>query len=333
MAFLFKGMRVYGKVPKQKCRDMTGREPVKARWADTNTQDEANPNYRSRLLTKDYKTKSDPELYTTTPPIDALRLLLCLAATGYASKGARRRVVINDVARAYLNAPSLSPTFVEICQEDFEEGGEDRCGELRVSMYGARPAVQHWQKCFTELLTKEGFKVARASTCIMRNDEKDIDMSVHGDAFVSIGDESELLWLQKVRESKFEISRVALGPGPDNFKEAKVLNRITTASDTWYTYGAGARHADLIVRILSLQNARALYSPGIGVTQEGGEALHDHERLKQFQSTCARASFLPHIYVGQCAGLRRRTGPDYNEFGDTWSASRASSTSATSRTR
>lgn len=39
----------------------------------------------------------------------------------------------NDVARTYLNAPSLSPTFVESYVEDFEEGDEYRCGELRVS--------------------------------------------------------------------------------------------------------------------------------------------------------------------------------------------------------
>lgn len=39
--------------------------------------------------------------------------------------------MVNDVARAYFNAPSLKPTLVEICDEDFGPGGENMCGELR----------------------------------------------------------------------------------------------------------------------------------------------------------------------------------------------------------
>lgn len=111
----FKRTHVYEEVSRHTCRDMTGREPIKARWVDTNTQDEANPKYRIRLVAKDYKTRSEPELCTATPPIDALRLLLSLASSGCTSRGARRRVMINDVVRAYFNAPSLPPKFVEIC--------------------------------------------------------------------------------------------------------------------------------------------------------------------------------------------------------------------------
>lgn len=232
---LFKRMRVFEKVPRQKCRDMAGREPIKVRGVDTKKQGEVNPKYRSILVAKDYKTKSEPELHTATPPIDALRLLLSLAATGYTPRGARRRIMINDVARPYFDAPSLSPTFVEIYGEDFEEGGEDRCGELRVSMYGTRPAAHNGKKCYTELPEKAGFKVTRASICIMRNDEKDKDSLVNGDDFVSVGDESELLWLQKVLEPKFETSTIVMGPGPDNSKEAQVLNRIITAIDRGFT--------------------------------------------------------------------------------------------------
>lgn len=108
---------------------------------------------------------------------------------------------------------------------------------------------------------------------------------------MSVGDESGLLWLQTVLECRFEISPVVLGPGPDNCKFARVLNGIITASDRRYTYEADARHAELIVRDLNLQNAKALSSPGTDMTQEGGEALLDHQRFKQFQSMCARANF------------------------------------------
>jgi hypothetical protein len=43
----FKKMQVYKKVPIQRCKDLTGKMPIKVRWIDTNKQDEANPKYRS----------------------------------------------------------------------------------------------------------------------------------------------------------------------------------------------------------------------------------------------------------------------------------------------
>ena len=51
--------------------------------------------------------------------------------------------MVNDVARAYFNAPNLVPTFVDICEEDREPGDEGMCGELLVSMYGTRPAANN----------------------------------------------------------------------------------------------------------------------------------------------------------------------------------------------
>ena len=68
----------------------------------------------------------------------------------------------NDVARAYFNAPNLKPTFVNICDEDWEPGDKDMCGELLVSMYGTRPAASNWQKCYTDLLVENGFNRTRA---------------------------------------------------------------------------------------------------------------------------------------------------------------------------
>ena len=36
-------MQVYKKVSVQKCKDVTGKIPIKARWIDTNKHDEVNP--------------------------------------------------------------------------------------------------------------------------------------------------------------------------------------------------------------------------------------------------------------------------------------------------
>eukprot|EP00973_Karenia_brevis_P040701 5632040-Karenia_brevis.AAC.1 len=73
--------------------------------------------------------------------------------------------MVNDVSRAYFYARSESPTFVRICDEDWEEGDEHRCGELQVSMYGIRQAAQNWQNKVSEVLGKHGFQQAKSSPC------------------------------------------------------------------------------------------------------------------------------------------------------------------------
>lgn len=185
-------MKVYTKFPFQRCKDMTGKPPIQVRWIDTNKQDEINPKCRSRLVAKDFNRWADPDVNTATPPIDALRLMISIATTGSSIRGDQKKVMINDVAGSYFNAPSLVPTFVSICEEDFEEGDENRCGELLVSMYGERLAAQNWQRCYTQLLTVNGLKVTRTSTCIFRRQERDIDVIVHGDDFASVGSGEDL---------------------------------------------------------------------------------------------------------------------------------------------
>ena len=120
----FRRMHMYRKAPIQKCKDMTAMMPIKVRWVDANEQDELNPKYRSRLVAKDFKRHIDPDLYAATPPIEMLRWII----TGWSGKSRARKILITDLARAYFNAPSLPPTFVDICDEDFEEGDEGMCG-------------------------------------------------------------------------------------------------------------------------------------------------------------------------------------------------------------
>lgn len=128
-------------------------------------------------------------------------------------------------------------------------------------MYGTRPAAQIWQRCYTKLLTDHGFKVTRASTCIMYHAEKDIYLIVHGDDCVSVGDGDDLEWLRKVFETRFEISTVVLGTDPDDVKEAKILNRIISVTEAGYTYEADARHSEVIIKNLGLLEAKGTSSP------------------------------------------------------------------------
>ena len=69
-------MKVYTKVPVEECWANTGKAPIATRWIDINKGDENEPNYRSRLVAKEFKTDERPELFAATPPSECLRLLV-----------------------------------------------------------------------------------------------------------------------------------------------------------------------------------------------------------------------------------------------------------------
>lgn len=103
-------------------------------------------------------------------------------------------------------------------------------------MNGARPAAVNWQRCYTHLLVDNGFTVAKSRTCIMRHEEKYIDLIVHSDDFVAMGDAQDMHWFRGILETKLEISTVVIGHGPGDATEAKVLNRVIDAVESGCAY-------------------------------------------------------------------------------------------------
>lgn len=137
--------------------------------------------------------------------------------------------MVNDVVRAYSNAPSLMPTFMEICEEDSEPGAEGKCGELGVSMYGTRPAAQNRQRCCTELFERNVFADTRASACEFRHVERYIHVIAHGDGCVSAADPDDPLRLQSMLGSEFETTTTVVGHDKADVKQVNALNCVISA--------------------------------------------------------------------------------------------------------
>ena len=64
----YRKMGVYIKVPIAECIAKTGQRPIGVRWVDTDKGDRDRPNYRSRLVAKQYRQERDDDLYAATPP-------------------------------------------------------------------------------------------------------------------------------------------------------------------------------------------------------------------------------------------------------------------------
>ena len=61
--------KVYVKVPITECWDRTGKAPIKVRWIDINEGDKVYPDYRSRIVAKDFKNDKRKDLFAATPPL------------------------------------------------------------------------------------------------------------------------------------------------------------------------------------------------------------------------------------------------------------------------
>ena len=86
----FRRRKVYRKVPLKECWDKTGKAPIKIRWVDINKGDKVHPEYRSRLVAKDFKNDKNMDLFAATPPLEALKLLMSMWMTegiGWSKQG------------------------------------------------------------------------------------------------------------------------------------------------------------------------------------------------------------------------------------------------------
>ena len=99
-----------------------GWKVVQTRWIDINKGDDENPNYRSRLVGKEFNNEHMDGLFAGTPPLEALRYLIHAAATVRSGEALGPNVImINDVARAFFEAPAMGNVSVEIPKEDEAE--------------------------------------------------------------------------------------------------------------------------------------------------------------------------------------------------------------------
>ena len=132
---------MYTRVPGVVCLRETG-APIKTGWAETG-KGSGKPNVCARWVAKEYKTHTRPELYASTPPLEALKVLLSEIATG---RRGGKVVALVDVRRAYFYAPARRRVFVEQPPEDYQAGGDRMCGLLQYSLYCTRDAAQNWKE-------------------------------------------------------------------------------------------------------------------------------------------------------------------------------------------
>ena len=276
----FRKMGVYCKVSIEECRSKTGKGPIGVRWIDINKGDEHHPNYRSRLVAKEFKTDINPELYAATPPSECLRLMISILAS---QEGAE--MMYADVSRAYFYAKAVRPVYVKLPDEDYEEGDERKCARLLMSMYGTRDAAANWAAEYTATLLEHGFIQGEANSCLFQNPVTKTAVMVHGDDFVAVGSGAGLKKTREALENKYCLKVQTLGSRAGCDQEIRVLNKIIRYTPSGIELEADPRHAERVIRDLGLEEAKASRVPGVKEHNSGkgryeDEGTADYKRRK-----------------------------------------------------
>ena len=149
-------------VPSSQARNRTGKPPLRGKRVDVNKQDEANTLIRSRYVACEVNTYNDESLFASTPPLEALRLLLSWTATQTRKGRYQRKIMKIDVKKAHLHAEAEREVYVQLPYE-LRTKHPGMCWRLRRCLYGTRDAPKRWEALYTQRLEEMGFPTGTAS--------------------------------------------------------------------------------------------------------------------------------------------------------------------------
>lgn len=199
-------------------------------------------------------------------------------------------VMNNDVARAFFEAPVRRPICVELPREAVEG-----VGRLRMSLYGTRDAAANFQEEVKKFMVAMGFRRSVYNPSMYHHEMREIKTLVHGDDFASNGRRQEMGWFRRALESRFDIKTEIVDHGTDLQSEARVLSRVVRAVEHGWEYEPDQRHAELFVKGLGWENAKAVKAPGMDEKpweeEDNARALGPAE-ASRFRSIAARCNYL-----------------------------------------
>lgn len=169
----FHKLGVYKRVPRERVKEMDGKM-ISTEWLDMNKGDRDKPNYRSRLVGREFNDGRDDTLYASTPLLQALRYIVSHASTiDPARKHECRELMINDVRRAYLYAKQKRNVFINLPKED-QDAKEGEVGQLLLCLYGTRDAAKEWQGTLSDHLVTLGFEPGKGLPSVFHHGARGI---------------------------------------------------------------------------------------------------------------------------------------------------------------
>ena len=235
---------LYEVVPVEMAWEATGAAPISTKWVDIDKGGPGAEEYRSRWVARQFKDSVTDEFFAATPPWEAIRLLISLAASqgglksrsrnlerkmervvrsmcGKAGPESRRPRGVRGIAHWVSNRQGkgvLKLDLLDISRAHFnakpktetfvelppERAAPGMCGKLLYNLYGTRGAAQAWEDHYGDHMVQWGFQRGRSNPCVFVHPTRELAVVVHGDDFVSLGADGDLDWLGDQLRSVYE---------------------------------------------------------------------------------------------------------------------------------
>ena len=129
-------------------RARTRRKRVGLKWIDTNKGSAEAPRYRSRLVCTEVRRKRVEPIFSATPPLETLRVLLSVACEEDVFHGEDPFLISTaDVSRAHLYADAVRDVHIRLPDEDpkAKQPGVWETAKDDVRILGCCPTVERTQ--------------------------------------------------------------------------------------------------------------------------------------------------------------------------------------------
>jgi hypothetical protein len=240
------------------------------------------------------------------PPLESMMALLALWTSwmrkGPGPTGKPMKVAMFDISRAHFYGTARRRVFVDLVDEDKEKFGHDKCGLLKKSMYGTQDASNIWQDDYVGLLRDGGHKRGVSNGAIFYKEDTQTRSLVHGDDFFILGTQEDIDEYEKMLGSRYLYKKTAnLGFEKTDDKTAVFLNRVVSVLEDAKSRGVevepDSRHAELLLKDLGLEHAKAVETPQEKRSAEqqfrdAKSPLLDAAQSQQYRSHVMRAAYL-----------------------------------------
>ena len=125
-------------------RARTGRKPVGLKWNETNKGSAEAPRYRSRLVCTEVRHEGVEPIFSATPPLETLQVLLSVACQEDMFRVEDPFLITTaDVRRAHFYADAVRDVYVRLPDEDPKAKAARRVGncERRCTVLWKQPNV------------------------------------------------------------------------------------------------------------------------------------------------------------------------------------------------
>jgi hypothetical protein len=231
---------------------------------------------KARLVVQDvnHDSHQDPHLFSPTPSLMSLKLLLCHASIR--SKGSKTWVLqAGDVETAFLNA-GIEETIYIRPPRDHSDFQRDFLWQLRKSLYGLRTAPKAWHGHVKSLLEEHGYKCSRIDGGVFYNHKTDSMLVIHVDDIIVSGDAKDVDHLFQSLSSSLILKLSAqLRSSSKDDEVIEFLGRTISRQGPVFLYHGDASLVDLSLSELNMVECKSAPTPGVVKGEDESEVLDD----------------------------------------------------------